>query len=425
MLLSKKNNLFLFLLFFLTLGTVYSSEIWVPADNTVFNNWYQECHTNFKFSVPSDFVSLEQVDFVFVAKRSVRPDFDFSVGYAVNGSPLQTVKAEYDLTVEQEGSNYVHEVNITDFFPEDLMAGKDYVVVELEIFRDRNRPWLTWYNRRITLLGIKVTYESTERSVSTPPEIALDGTSLTLTKNEVTETIDLGSLVNDADSDPTNELNQSLELDENNMLKLEDAGGTLTADLGGLLSGGTVGTVNAGTVEAGNVVVDTLEADKITFSETTEVELKDTINIKTDDLTEVTVGDTTYSASDPVDIDANGDLSIANLGTLSMDTLEAGHVIVEDISLSGDIMPTTPGLNIGGPDPNQRFGTAYFGSEIDHATNMIFRSSTIMPMKTTAVVGVDGNVVAGEAFLVNPSGNISMGSYTNGPTPDSYLNPTP
>ena len=45
------------------------------------------------------------------------------------------------------------------------------------------------------------------------------------------ETVDLSSLVDDADADPTNEYNTSMSIDGSNVLNLVDGGGTKSADL--------------------------------------------------------------------------------------------------------------------------------------------------------------------------------------------------
>ena len=49
------------------------------------------------------------------------------------------------------------------------------------------------------------------------------------------ETVDLSSLVDDADADPTNEYNTSMSIDGSNVLNLVDGGGTKSADLSSYL----------------------------------------------------------------------------------------------------------------------------------------------------------------------------------------------
>ena len=65
----------------------------------------------------------------------------------------------------------------------------------------------------------------------------LSGSTLTIgIENGTNETVDLSSLINDADASTTNELNTSISL-SGTTLSLVDAGGTLTADLSSLSSG--------------------------------------------------------------------------------------------------------------------------------------------------------------------------------------------
>lgn len=63
--------------------------------------------------------------------------------------------------------------------------------------------------------------------------LVLNGNTLELTDGGGTLTEDLSSLVDDADADPTNELNSSLTLN-GSILELTDPGGTLTQDLSSL-----------------------------------------------------------------------------------------------------------------------------------------------------------------------------------------------
>ncbi len=183
--------------------------------------------------------------------------------------------------------------------------------------------------------------------------VNLDGTDLKVTDAGGTITTDLGSLVDDADANPTNELNTSVNLDGTD-LKVTDAGGTLTTDLEGLVDDADADPTNElQTVsKAGNTV--TLSDGGGSFvDETADADANPTNELNTLvnlDGTELKVADaggtiTTDLSSlvDDADADPTNELNTSvSLDGTNLKVTDAGGTITTDLGSLVDDADANP-----------------------------------------------------------------------------------
>ncbi|MDG1573173.1 hypothetical protein OZ410_12655, partial [Robiginitalea sp. M366] len=163
----------------------------------------------------------------------------------------------------------------------------------------------------------------------------LAGTTLTIgIENGTSETVDLSSLVNDADADPTNEYNTGISFDGTN-LTVTDAGGNQSVDISGVSTDdqtiSTDGTAGNLSIESGNTI--TLNVDDADADPTNEFNTGVAIN---GGQVEVTDGGGTQSAN-LLSADANNDIAVGSDGALYLNVASVSVAeTITNLSDNGD-----------------------------------------------------------------------------------------
>ncbi|MEM7395563.1 MAG: hypothetical protein AAF492_24800, partial [Verrucomicrobiota bacterium] len=218
-----------------------ASEIWVlPSRSAAYyekGNWaVARADTHFGFAIPDDFVSIVSVKILVIGRRNVNTHYHLDISMAQNGLRHDDFSQEQDDVPFSVDKDRLTEIDVTDIFPDDadIYPGLDYATLE---FRAHNR----W---DALVVGLRFQYvdddEATGGDGDTDPAnelnsaLVLQGDVLKLSDAGGTLSVNLGSLSGGGGG--TNGLNDSLSLNSSNVLVLTDGGGPLAVDLSGLIN---------------------------------------------------------------------------------------------------------------------------------------------------------------------------------------------